>query len=71
MRPTHRNTTIDPSGIIAWFDEALETVNLGPARGSGVLTRGAGGWKIEQYNLTITVPNERLGDVKRMLAAPR
>jgi len=58
-----------PGGAVAWFDEDLETANLGPARGSGVLVREPGGaWKIAQYNLAITVPNERFDAVKRLLS---
>ena len=67
-------------GSIAWFDEDLDTPNLGPARGSGVLVRdvgsgaGAGGsqgeWKVAQYNLSIPIPNERFADVRKIIAAP-
>ncbi|HQY65026.1 MAG TPA: serine hydrolase domain-containing protein, partial [Polyangiaceae bacterium] len=46
------------------------TRGLGPARGSGVLVREGGRYKILQYNLAITVPNERFASVKRLLAAP-
>jgi ketosteroid isomerase-like protein len=68
MHAIERHVIVDPAGDVAWFDEALATVNLGPARGSGVLHRDAeGAWKIAHYNLTITVPNERLKDVKRFL----
>lgn len=74
MRAVRRDVVIEPGplevGSIAWFDEDLETVNLGPARGSGVLVRTEDGWRIAQYNLTITVPNERFGEVRALLAAP-
>jgi ketosteroid isomerase-like protein len=71
FRATRRDITFGDSGV-AWFDEALETQNMGPARGSGVLTKDSGGhWKIAQYNLAITVPNERFSDVKKILDAPR
>src|SRR5262245_47226578 len=51
---------------------------LAACRGSGVLrleggvdgsTRGAQ-WKIVQYNLALTVPNERFDEVKKLLALP-
>jgi ketosteroid isomerase-like protein len=62
-----RDITLGTAGD-AWFDEALETKNLGPARGSGVLVKGTGGqWKIAQYNLSITIPNERFAEVKKLL----
>jgi len=73
FRAVRRGIAIDRGGAVAWFDEDLATPNLGPARGSGVLVRRApGGWKIAQYNLAITVPNERFDEVKRLLesAAP-
>ena len=72
MRAIRRDVVI--AGELAWFDEDLETVNLGPSRGSGVLRRGDDGrWRIAQYNLAITVPNERFGEVRALLAsgAPR
>lgn len=68
MHAIRRDVVID--GALAWFDEDLETVNLGPSRGSGVLRRGADGrWRIAQYNLAITVPNERFGEVRALLSA--
>ena len=39
-------------GDQAWFDEDLETQNLGPARGSGVLSLRDGKWLIDQYVLS-------------------
>jgi hypothetical protein len=54
-------------GDVAWFEEDLETQNLGPARGSGVLIWSGGRWLIEQYVLSITVPNDRFKAVKHLL----
>ncbi len=55
-------------GDTAWFDESLDTPNLGPARGSGVLVRDTkGDWKIVQYNLSVPIPNERFAEVKRTI----
>ncbi|MEZ4443387.1 MAG: nuclear transport factor 2 family protein [Polyangiaceae bacterium] len=54
-------------GDFAWFDEDLATPNLGPARGSGVVVRHDGNWRIAHYVLSITVPNDRFGEVKRLL----
>jgi hypothetical protein len=64
-----RHIAFAPDGHIAWFDEALTTERLGPARGSGVLVRGPSGWAIAQYNLTLTIPNERFAEVKKVLEA--
>jgi hypothetical protein len=66
---TSRHVTLSADGRIAWFDESLATERLGPARGSGVLVKEASGWAIAQYNLALTVPNERFADVKRLLEA--
>jgi hypothetical protein len=69
MRATRRTITVSDDGRAAWFDEDLATEKLGPARGSGVLVSEDGAWKVAQYNLAITVPNERFGDVKALLEA--
>lgn len=69
MRATKRNVSF-ASNDTALFDEELETKNLGPARGTGVLVREGGGFKVLQYNLTVTVPNDRFSSVKRLLAFP-
>ena len=56
-------------GDLAWFEEDLETQNLGPARGSGVLSYRNGRWLLEQYVLSITVPNDRFQAVRDLLRA--
>jgi ketosteroid isomerase-like protein len=70
FRAIQRAIVIDKGGQVAWFDEDLATQNLGPARGSGVLTREANGasWQIAHYNLSIPIPNERFLEVKRLIA---
>jgi ketosteroid isomerase-like protein len=55
--PTERHVDVDAEGRYAWFDELLENAKLGVCRGSGVLRREGGEWKVVQYNLTIPVPN--------------
>ena len=54
-------------GEVAWFEEDLETENLGPARGSGVLIWSKDRWLIEQYVLSITIPNHKFKSVKEVL----
>lgn len=68
FKALRRAITVDPGGTLAWFDEDLDAPNLGPARGSGVLARRGTSWMIRQYNLAITVPNERFDEVKGLLA---
>ncbi|MFZ5786217.1 MAG: nuclear transport factor 2 family protein [Acidobacteriota bacterium] len=71
FRAARRAVVVAPDGDVAWFDEDLVTENLGPARGSGVVVRGASGrWLIVHYNLTITVPNDRFREVRDLLRAP-
>jgi ketosteroid isomerase-like protein/plastocyanin len=62
-----RAITVSADGRLAWFDEDLDTPNLGPARGSGVLRKENGVWRIAHYNLAITVPNDQFDAVKRAL----
>ncbi len=68
FRAVRRAVTIE--GSLAWFDEDLETENLGPARGSGVLRFEDGGWRIVLYNLALTIPNEDFSRVREVLSAP-
>ncbi len=70
MRATRRDVRFSHDGLVAWFDEDLETKNLGPARGSGVLVREGSEWKVAQYNLSTVVPNDRFPEVKRVLNRP-
>lgn len=51
------------SGDVIWFDELLEGQALGPCRGTGVLLRQDGRWRIAHYSLTVLVPNEIVEDV--------
>ena len=52
----------DNNGSLAWFDELLKT-QMKICRGSGVMTKEPAGWKIQQYILSVTVPNEVLDTV--------
>ncbi|UYI15480.1 nuclear transport factor 2 family protein [Myxococcus xanthus] len=67
FKATSRHIFLSKDGAVAWFDEALDTPNLGPSRGSGVLVKDAGTWKIAQYNLSIPIPNDVLPEVKRRI----
>ena len=61
--PAARTVSFSEDGVTAWFDETAENEHYGACRGTGVLTRRASGWRIEQYNLTIPIPDEIAGDV--------
>lgn len=69
MKATRRAITVARSGDVAWFDEDLETKSLGPARGSGVLVRGGSAkkWRIALYVLSLTVPNDKAPQVKKIV----
>ncbi|HPM31500.1 MAG TPA: nuclear transport factor 2 family protein [Chryseolinea sp.] len=56
-----RNVHVTSDGQIAWFSELLTTW-MGVCRGSGILHKTATGWKIDQYHLSVTVPNEIIKD---------
>lgn len=67
MRAVRRDVVV--RGDVAWVDEDLDAVNLGPARGRAVLVREAdGAWRIAHYDLAITVPNERFEAVRAAIA---
>jgi hypothetical protein len=67
FKPKKRNVTIHSDGKVAWFDEMLDTPNLGLSRGSGVLVREENSWRITQYNLSVPIPNDQFADVKKVL----
>jgi hypothetical protein len=70
LHVVRRAVTFDADGGSAFFDEDLRGEKLGPARGSGVLLKEGGRWLVAQYNLALTVPNERFGDVRALLDGP-
>jgi hypothetical protein len=67
--PKSRHIEFSPAKDVAWFDEILQNKSYGTCRGSGVLRKIAGKWKISQYHLTIPVPNELADQVVKMIAA--
>jgi len=68
FRAHGRNVAFSRDGKVAWFDEALATPNMGPARGSGVLVREGAGWRLAQYNLSVPIPNALLDGVVKRIA---
>lgn len=52
-----RTITFSADGKYAWFDELLDT-QMKLCRGSGVLEKIGTQWKIRQYVLSMTVPND-------------
>lgn len=60
-----RNIYLDTNGDTAWFDEHLDT-QMGICRGSGVVKKENGVWKVKHYVLSIAIPNENVKDVTAM-----
>jgi ketosteroid isomerase-like protein len=67
FKAVERHVTLSTDGSVAWFDELLDTPNLGPARGSGVLLRVAGAWKIAHYDLSVPIPNALMKEIKQRI----
>ena len=62
-----RNIHFTKDGQLAWFDELLNT-QMKICRGSGVVEKINGHWKVKQYVLSMTVPNEVSDNVVRLKA---
>ena len=60
-----RNIYFSKDGNYAWFDEVLDT-QMKICRGSGVLQKIGGKWKIKQYVLSATIPNEVIDVVTKI-----
>ena len=54
-----RNWYFNEDSTVAWFEESLAT-QMDECRGSGVLTLIGGEWKIQHYNLTVLIENEKM-----------
>jgi len=50
----------------AWFDETLDTW-MGVCRGSGVLQKTGSTWRIKHYVLSLTVPNNKMQKVIKVI----
>lgn len=57
-----RNIYVNESEDFAWFDELLDT-QMKLCRGSGVVKKENGQWKITHYVLSIAVPNENVAEL--------
>lgn len=57
-----RNIYLNEDRSFAWFDELLDT-QMKICRGSGVLKKVNGQWKIAHYVLSIAVPNENVDEL--------
>ncbi|MEZ7499672.1 nuclear transport factor 2 family protein [Flavobacterium sp. Arc3] len=62
-----RHIYFDKTKETAWFDELLNT-QMKICRGSGVLAKIEGEWKIKHYVLSMTIPNENVSEVTKIKA---
>lgn len=61
--PSNRSVDVARDGTTAWFDETVTNEHYGECRGSGVLRRDTERWLVQQYNLTIPIPDAIAPDV--------
>jgi len=64
---TERNIYFSKDKNVAWFDELLDTW-MGVCRGSGVLEKINGEWKLQHYHLAVTVPNDDIQEVIKVIS---
>ena len=64
--PVQRNVYVSDAKDMAWFDELLDTPNMKICRGSGVLKKQNGKWKIAHYVLSIAIPNEKTDETVKL-----
>lgn len=67
FKTLERNVYSSFNGEIAWFDELLNT-QMKICRGSGILIKENGTWKIKHYVLSMTIPNDISNDVIKIKA---
>jgi ketosteroid isomerase-like protein len=63
--PLERHIYFDATGNLAWFDELLDT-QMKICRGSGVMVKIGTEWKIKQYVLSMTIPNDTTKEVVKI-----
>lgn len=62
-RSVERVIRVSNSADFAWFDEVVESTTNGRFRGTGVLTRQDGEWKIAHYAMSFLIFNDNWEDV--------
>jgi ketosteroid isomerase-like protein len=62
-----RERHVEVEGDLAWFDERLWYVKYGEVRGTGVVRREDGRWRIAHYSMSFPVPNELAPAVVEMI----
>jgi hypothetical protein len=67
FKATRRNVYATPDQSLIWFDELLDTANMGHCMASGVIRKTAKGFEIVHYQLSMAVPNEVGGQVTKLI----
>lgn len=67
FKSVERHVYFNKAKDIAWFDELLDT-QMKICRGSGVMRKENGQWKIAHYVLSMTFPNDLVDDVVKLKA---
>jgi hypothetical protein len=62
-RSVDRTIRLNDRQDVAWFDEVLYSETNGRIRGTGVLTRQSGQWKLEHYAMSFLIFNENWDEV--------
>jgi ketosteroid isomerase-like protein len=63
-----RNIYFSKTGEMAWFDELLST-QMKICRGSGVVVKLNNEWKVQQYVLSMTIPNAQVDEIVSIKSA--
>jgi uncharacterized protein (TIGR02246 family) len=65
--PQSRHITVERAEAphVAWFDELLKNEDFGVTRGTGVLMKIEGEWRIEQYSLSLPIPNDAIYQISK------
>jgi ketosteroid isomerase-like protein len=70
-RSVERELSVADSGNVAWFDEVVYSEANGRFRGTGVLVKQDGAWKIAHYAMSFLVFNENWQDVVELTRKTR
>lgn len=67
FKATRRNVYASADKSLIWFDELLDTANMGHCMASGVIRKTAKGFEIVHYQLSVAVPNEVVDQVTKTI----
>lgn len=67
--PRKRFVLFNDAGDIAWFDEITRSEHMGDCRGTGVLRKVDGTWRVAHYSLTVLIPNDVMNRVATIVRA--